>query len=109
MPAPSVPVSSPERKGTCHPRSPSRLQLSILFIHVYRHCGGRPLTAQPRLPERIGLTGLCRAGDTWSVRIEPFNSNLGGSIYGGAELGAAVDVLESAIPDRPEYARTPVV
>src|ERR1700761_6634301 len=57
MPAPSVPVSSPERKGTCHPRSPSRLQLSILFIYVYRHCGGRPLTAQSRLPERIGLTG----------------------------------------------------
>jgi hypothetical protein len=45
---------------------------------------GRPLTAESRLPERIGLTGLRRAGDTWSVRIEPFNCNFGGSIYGGA-------------------------
>ena len=30
-----------------------------------------------------------------SVRIEPFNSNFGGSIYGGAALGAAVEMLLS--------------
>src|ERR1700733_1611339 len=95
MPDPSVLLSSPERKGACHPRSPPRLQFSILFIHVYRHYRGRPLNAESRLRERIGLTGLSCAGDTWSVRIEPFNSNLGGSIYGGAALGAAVRQLEA--------------
>jgi acyl-CoA thioesterase len=62
------------------------------------------LTAQSRLPERIGLTGLCGAGDTWSVRIEPFNSNLGGSIYGGAALGAAVELLESVTGSRVRWA-----
>jgi acyl-CoA thioesterase len=62
------------------------------------------LTAESRLPERIGLTGLCRAGDTWSVRIETFNSNLGGSIYGGAALGAAVEMLESVTGSRVRWA-----
>jgi acyl-CoA thioesterase len=62
------------------------------------------LTAQSRLTGRIGLTGLCRAGDTWSVRIEPFNSNLGGSIYGGAALGAAVELLESVTGSRVRWA-----
>jgi acyl-CoA thioesterase len=62
------------------------------------------LTAESRLSERIGLTGLCRAGDTWSVRIEPFNSNLGGSIYGGAALGAAVEMLESVTGSRVRWA-----
>jgi acyl-CoA thioesterase II len=62
------------------------------------------LTTESRLPERIGLTGLSRAGDTWSVRIEPFNSNLGGSIYGGAALGAAVEMLESVTGSRVRWA-----
>jgi acyl-CoA thioesterase len=62
------------------------------------------LTAEYRLPERIGLTGLARAGDTWSVRIEPFNSNFGGSIYGGAALGAAVEMLESVTGSRVRWA-----
>ena len=62
------------------------------------------MTAESRLPERIGLTGLSRAGDTWSVRIEPFNSNFGGSIYGGAALGAAVDMLESVTGSRVRWA-----
>jgi acyl-CoA thioesterase II len=62
------------------------------------------LTAESRLPERIGLTGLSRAGDTWSVRIEPFNSNFGGSIYGGAALGAAVEMLESVTGSRARWA-----
>jgi acyl-CoA thioesterase len=62
------------------------------------------LTAESPLRERIGLTGLCRAGDTWSVRIEPFNSNLGGSIYGGAALGAAVEMLESVAGSRVRWA-----
>jgi acyl-CoA thioesterase-2 len=62
------------------------------------------LTAESRLPERIGLTGLARAGDTWSVRIEPFNSNFGGSIYGGAALGAAVEMLESLTGSRVRWA-----
>jgi acyl-CoA thioesterase-2 len=51
-----------------------------------------------------GLTGLSRAGDTWSVRIEPFNSNFGGSIYGGAALGAAVEMLESVTGSRVRWA-----
>jgi acyl-CoA thioesterase len=38
------------------------------------------------------------------VRIEPFNSNLGGSIYGGAALGAAVELLESATGSRVRWA-----
>jgi acyl-CoA thioesterase II len=62
------------------------------------------LTTEYRLPERIGLTGLARAGDTWSVRIEPFNSNFGGSIYGGAALGAAVEMLESVTGSRVRWA-----
>ena len=62
------------------------------------------MTAESRLPERIGVTGLCRAGDTWSVRIEPFNSNFGGSIYGGAALGAAVEMLESVTGSRVRWA-----
>jgi len=62
------------------------------------------LTAEYRLPERIGLTGLARAGDTWSVRIEPFNSNFGGSIYGGAAPGAAVEMLESVTGSRVRWA-----
>ena len=62
------------------------------------------MTAESRLPERIGLTGLSRAGDTWSVRIEPFNSNPGGSIYGGAALGAAVEMLESVTGSRVRWA-----
>jgi acyl-CoA thioesterase II len=57
-----------------------------------------------RLTERIGLTGLSRAGDIWSVRIEPFNSNFGGSIYGGAALGAAVEMLESVSGSRVRWA-----
>jgi acyl-CoA thioesterase II len=64
----------------------------------------RPLTAEFRLPERIGLTGLSRAGDTWSVPIEPFNSNFGGSIYGGAALGAAVEMLECVSGSRVRWA-----
>ena len=35
------------------------------------------MTAESRLPGRIGLTGLSRAGDIWSVPIEPINSNFG--------------------------------
>src|SRR3984957_1585588 len=85
------------------PLSPC-LQLRILFNHADRHDRGWPLTAESRLPERIGLTGLARAGDTWSVRIEPFNSNFGGSIYGGAALGAAVEMLESLTGSRVRWA-----
>jgi acyl-CoA thioesterase len=55
-------------------------------------------------PERIGLTGLRRAGDSWSVLIEPFNSNFGGSLYGGAALGAAVEMLESVSGSRVRWA-----
>jgi acyl-CoA thioesterase len=55
-------------------------------------------------PERIGLTGLRRAGDSWSVLIEPFNSNFGGSLYGGAALGAAVEMLESVTGSRVRWA-----
>src|ERR1700730_18702615 len=55
-------------------------------------------------PERIGLTGLRRAGDSWSVLIEPFNSNFGGSLYGGAALGAAVELLESVTGSRVRWA-----
>jgi acyl-CoA thioesterase II len=62
------------------------------------------LTAESRLPERIGLTGLSRAGDIWSVPIEPFNSNFGGSIYGGAALGAAVEMLECVTGSRVRWA-----
>jgi acyl-CoA thioesterase-2 len=62
------------------------------------------LTAESRLPERIGLTGLSRAGDIWSVPIEPYNSNFGGSIYGGAALGAAVELLESVTGSRVRWA-----
>lgn len=62
------------------------------------------MTAEPRLTERVGLTGLSRAGDVWSVRIEPFNSNFGGSIYGGAALGAAVEMLESVTGTRVRWA-----
>jgi acyl-CoA thioesterase len=40
----------------------------------------------------------------WSVRIEPFNSNFGGSIYGGAALGAAVEMLESVTGSRVRWA-----
>jgi acyl-CoA thioesterase len=38
------------------------------------------------------------------VRIEPFNSNFGGSIYGGAALGAAVEMLESVTGSRVRWA-----
>src|ERR1700677_2383551 len=72
----------------CHLGLPPDRQLRILFNHAHRPDRGRPLTAEYRLIERIGFTGLARAGDAWSVRIEPFNSNFGGSIYGGAALGA---------------------
>ncbi len=63
-----------------------------------------PLAESASQPERIGLTGLCRAGDRWSVRIEPFNSNFGGSLYGGAALGAAVEMLESVTGSRVRWA-----
>jgi acyl-CoA thioesterase len=48
------------------------------------------------------------------VRIEPFNSNFGGSIYGGAALGAAVELLESVTGSRVRWAtarflRTPSI
>src|SRR5277367_3373483 len=105
MPYPSVLVSSLERRAHLPPGPlSSHLQLRILFNRAYRHYRGRPLTAESRLPERIGLTGLSRAGDTWSVRIEPFNSNFGGSIYGGAALGAAVEMLESVTGLRVRWA-----
>lgn len=38
------------------------------------------------------------------MRIEPFNSNLGGSIYGGAALGAAVEMLEFVTGSRVRWA-----
>jgi hypothetical protein len=38
------------------------------------------------------------------VRIEPFNSNFGGSLYGGAALGAAVEMLESVSGSRVRWA-----
>ena len=63
-----------------------------------------PLAESASQPERIGLTGLYRAGDKWSVRIEPFNSNFGGSLYGGAALGAAVEMLESVTGSRVRWA-----
>lgn len=42
----------------------------------------------------VNVTGLVREGDEWALPIVPAIANIGGSIYGGAALGASVDLIE---------------
>lgn len=70
--------------------------------------GGAHVTTQvaDTINGRQNVTGLVHDGGGWVLPMVPGIANLGGSIYGGAALGASVDLVEAVTGSTVRWATT---